>query len=212
MAIITSNENGSDAEEDTKEKVKNGHSESDVNTASEKEEETAERGDASESNEEESSDDGVEDLEDEVPKKKARISSPAGKSKKSPKKVNDEELAKKLQDEEFDTRPSRRCKSQPAKVKPKKTKKERPKGTSLYSRPCALLPPLSKVLGTDRMPRPEVVKKLWEIAKERNLQDPSNKQFMLCDEEMLELFGRKKVRLFGMMKHLKPYIKDLPQE
>ncbi|KAK7476452.1 hypothetical protein BaRGS_00032287 [Batillaria attramentaria] len=193
MAIITSNENGSDAEEDTKEKVKNGHSESDVNTASEKEEETAERGDASESNEEESSDDGVEDLEDEVPKKKARISSPAGKSKKSPKKVNDEELAKKLQDEEFDTRPSRRC-------------------TSLYSRPCALLPPLSKVLGTDRMPRPEVVKKLWEIAKERNLQDPSNKQFMLCDEEMLELFGRKKVRLFGMMKHLKPYIKDLPQE
>ncbi|PVD30539.1 hypothetical protein C0Q70_09807 [Pomacea canaliculata] len=159
--------------------------------------------------EEESADEDLKDEEEVVPKKKTKLA--PNKGKKSSKKVDDEQLAKQLQDEEFDTRPSRRCKTQPQKPKQQKAKKERAKGTSLYSRPCALLPPLSKVLGTDSMPRPEVVKRLWEIAKERNLQDPSNKQFMLCDEEMQELFGKKKVRLFGMMKILKPYIKDLPK-
>lgn len=153
--------------------------------------------------------DGFDDDEDDdVPRKKAKTTS-ASKGKK----VNDEELAQKLQDEEFDSRPSRRCKSQTTKVKRKEpAQKPRQKGTSLYSRPCALLPPLSNVLGTDRMPRPEVVKRFWAIAKERNLLDPSNKQFMLCEGEMFDLFGKKKIKLFGMMKHLKAYIKDLPQE
>jgi len=155
--------------------------------------------------EEEDDDSDITEIEDRevVPKKKAKVQSPS-------KKVNDELLAKQLQDE--DSRPSRRCKAQAATKKPRKQKSEKPKGTSVYSRPCELLPPLSTVMETDKMPRPMIVKRMWEIVKEKDLLDPKNKQFMLCDDEMLELFGKKKVRMFGMMKLLKPYIKDLPKE
>ncbi|XP_076473037.1 uncharacterized protein LOC143302308 [Babylonia areolata] len=155
-------------------------------------------------------DSGLDEIEDVVPKKKAKVQTSSKKSKSS-KKLNDEELAKQLQDDEG-LRPSRRCKAQPVVRKQKKPRKESAKGTSVYSRPCALLPPLDEVMGTDKMPRPMIVKRLWEIVKERDLLDPKNKQFMLCDTEMQGLFGKSRVRMFGAMKLLKPYIKDLPKE
>jgi chromatin remodeling complex protein RSC6 len=39
------------------------------------------------------------------------------------------------------------------------------------------------------MARHEVVKKVWAIIKERNLYDPKNKQFAICDDELLKVFG-----------------------
>jgi len=40
-----------------------------------------------------------------------------------------------------------------------------------------------------QLARKEVVKKMWDIVKERNLQDPKDKRFMLCDEELQKVFG-----------------------
>ncbi|CAL1542345.1 unnamed protein product [Lymnaea stagnalis] len=84
------------------------------------------------------------------------------------------------------------------------------KKTSLYSRPCHLSDLLAAVVGKSEMSRQDVLKTLWSIVKARNLQDPDDKQFMLCDAQMEALFGRKKVNLFGMMKYLKQHITDLP--
>ncbi|KAL8591609.1 hypothetical protein ACOMHN_030495 [Nucella lapillus] len=162
------------------------------------------------SNEDDDDDSDMGEIEDVVPKKKAKVQ-PSSKKSKSAKKLNDEELAKQLQEDEG-LRPSRRCKAQPVVRKQKKPRKEGAKGTSVYSRPCALLPPLTDVMGTDKMPRPMIVKRLWEIVKERELLDPKNKQFMLCDEEMRGLFGKARVRMFSAMKLLKPYVKDLPKD
>lgn len=171
-----------------------------------------ENGDDIEDNDDEEEDDSdLGEIEDVVPKKKAKMQ-PSSKKNQSPKKMNDEELAKQLQEDEGLLRPSRRCKAQQVVRKQKKPRKESAKGTSVYSRPCALLPPLDEVMGTDKMPRPMIVKRLWEIVKERDLLDPKNKQFMLCDTEMFGLFGKNRVRMFGAMKLLKPYIKDLPKE
>ena len=40
------------------------------------------------------------------------------------------------------------------------------------------------------MARKDVVKQMWAIVKERQLQDPANKQFMLCDDQLLKVFGK----------------------
>ncbi|KAJ8316788.1 hypothetical protein KUTeg_004692 [Tegillarca granosa] len=104
--------------------------------------------------------------------------------------LNDEEVAQKLQDEEN----SRKSRSRAAKRPPKPQKvrvKKKEKSTESkgkYGKPCLLSAELADVMGTDK--------------------DPKNKQFMLCDDQLYKVFGKKRVRTFGMMKDLKCHIKD----
>ncbi|CAI9733095.1 upstream activation factor subunit spp27 [Octopus vulgaris] len=156
------------------------------------------------------------------PRKKSRVKQ-SSKSKKPVKKtkkdnhgakkkeseLDDEELAKKLQEEEnnFRSRP-RSVKKTPAPPKKERKQKDGKARVSIYSKPCILSGELAVVMGTDRMARKDVVKSMWKIVKERELEDPKNKQFMICDEQLQKVFGRKRVRTFGMMKHLKNHIKD----
>lgn len=63
-------------------------------------------------------------------------------------------------------------------------------------------------MGQSEMARHEVVKKIWSIIKEKNLYDPKNKQFAICNAELLPIFGVKRFRTFGMMKHLKNHFHD----
>lgn len=72
-----------------------------------------------------------------------------------------------------------------------------------YTRAITLSPELAAVVGADQMARHEVVKKVWSIIKERNLYDPKNKQFAICDDELMKVIGVKRFRTFGMMKYLK---------
>ncbi|KAJ9597919.1 hypothetical protein L9F63_011206, partial [Diploptera punctata] len=72
-----------------------------------------------------------------------------------------------------------------------------------YTRAYNLSPELAAVVGADAMARHEVVKKIWAIIKEKNLYDPKNKQFAICDDELMKVFGVKRFRTFGMMKYLK---------
>ncbi|ODN06441.1 Upstream activation factor subunit spp27 [Orchesella cincta] len=77
------------------------------------------------------------------------------------------------------------------------------KGGTGFTKVIKLSPELSSVMGQPEMARHEVVKKIWSIIKEKNLYDPKNKQFAICNEELLPVFGVKRFRTFGMMKHLK---------
>jgi len=76
---------------------------------------------------------------------------------------------------------------------------------SAFTKSFKLSPELADVVGSDVMPRHEVVKKLWAVIKERELQDPSNKQYAICDDQLLTVIGVKRFRTFGMMKHLKDH-------
>lgn len=129
--------------------------------------------------------------------------------KMSDSELDDEQLAKKLQEEEnnFRSRP-RSVKRAPPPPKKERKPKEGKARVSIYSKPCLLSGELATVMGTDKMARKDVVKRMWEIVRERKLEDPKNKQYMLCDEQLQRVFGRKRVRTFGMMKHLKSHIKD----
>lgn len=89
--------------------------------------------------------------------------------------------------------------------KKKAPKKGGGKKQSAFTRSFKLSPELADVVGAEIMPRHEVVKKLWAVIKERELQDPKNKQFAICDEQLLKVFGIKRFRTFGMMKFLKDH-------
>ncbi|KAK6838119.1 hypothetical protein PG987_006400 [Apiospora arundinis] len=78
-----------------------------------------------------------------------------------------------------------------------------------FQKPFNLSAPLSEVCGGEpRLPRPQVVKKLWEHIKANELQDPSDKRQILCDEKMYAVFKQAKVDMFQMNKlvgnHLYP--------
>uniref|UniRef100_A0A1B6CH75 Uncharacterized protein n=1 Tax=Clastoptera arizonana TaxID=38151 RepID=A0A1B6CH75_9HEMI len=77
-----------------------------------------------------------------------------------------------------------------------------------YTKVCTLSPELAAVVGQDSMARHEVVKKVWAIIKEKNLYDPKNKQYAICNDELLKVFGVKRFRTFGMMKFLKNHFVD----
>jgi upstream activation factor subunit UAF30 len=81
-----------------------------------------------------------------------------------------------------------------------------PKKKTGFAKNCRLSPELARVMGNDEMPRHEVVKRMWAIVKERNLYDPENKQFAICDAELRVVFGVDRFRTFGMMKYLKHHI------
>ena len=51
-----------------------------------------------------------------------------------------------------------------------------------------------------------VVKRLWAYLKKENLQDPENKQFFTPDKLMEPVFGKEKIKAFGMAKYLKEHL------
>lgn len=74
-----------------------------------------------------------------------------------------------------------------------------------FTRSMKLSPELGALMGAESLPRHEVVKKMWTIIKSRDLYDPKNKQFAICDDELYKVIGVKRFRTFGMLKYLKSH-------
>ncbi len=66
---------------------------------------------------------------------------------------------------------------------------------------------LAAVVGTNPLPRGEVVSKMWDYIKKNNLQNPENKREILADDKLEPIFGKKKVTMFEMNKHLAQHLK-----
>ena len=65
---------------------------------------------------------------------------------------------------------------------------------------------LAAVVGTEPLPRGEVVSKVWEYIKKNNLQNPQNKREIVADEALKKVFGRDKVTMFEMNKYLAQHL------
>ena len=78
-------------------------------------------------------------------------------------------------------------------------KGKRPNGLQQPLRPSA---ELAAVVGPDPLPRGEVVSKIWEYIKSNNLQNPENRREILADEKLGKVFGKDRVTMFEMNKHL----------
>ncbi len=90
-----------------------------------------------------------------------------------------------------------------AKVKP-------PKGgnkANALQQPLKPSAELAAVVGEGPMPRGEVVSKVWEYIKAKNLQNPEDKREILADEMLKKVFGKDKVTMFEMNKHLAAHLK-----
>jgi chromatin remodeling complex protein RSC6 len=67
---------------------------------------------------------------------------------------------------------------------------------------------LAAVVGSGKLARGEVVKKIWDYIKKNNLQNPANKREILADAKLKPVFdGKDKVSMFEMNKHLAKHLK-----
>jgi len=66
---------------------------------------------------------------------------------------------------------------------------------------------LAAVVGAEPLPRGEVVSKVWEYIKQHNLQNPEDGREIVADEKLEAVFGKKKVTMFEMNKHLARHLK-----
>lgn len=66
---------------------------------------------------------------------------------------------------------------------------------------------LAAVVGSEPIPRPEVVKKLWEYIKKHDLQNPENKREIRSDAKLKPIFGKDSVTMFEMNKYVAQHLK-----
>src|SRR3954465_6358296 len=66
---------------------------------------------------------------------------------------------------------------------------------------------LAAVVGSDPLPRPEVVSKVWDYIKKNNLQNPQKKREIKADCKLEKVFGKKSVTMFEMNKYLAQHLK-----
>ncbi|KAH6612502.1 hypothetical protein C7974DRAFT_405722 [Boeremia exigua] len=80
--------------------------------------------------------------------------------------------------------------------------KKSPSRKGGFHKPMALSPPLAALLNETTLSRPQTVKKIWEYVKARDLQDPSDKRQIRCDDAMRAVFKSDRVHMFTMNKIL----------
>ena len=61
--------------------------------------------------------------------------------------------------------------------------------------------------GAAPLPRGEVVSKVWDYIKSNNLQNPEDRREILADDKLRKVFGKDKVTMFEMNKHLAQHLK-----
>ena len=80
-------------------------------------------------------------------------------------------------------------------------------------KPSALQKPLqpskelAAVVGSAPLARGQVVSKMWEYIRSHNLQNPENRREILADDKLRKVFGKDKVTMFEMNKHLAGHLK-----
>jgi chromatin remodeling complex protein RSC6 len=87
------------------------------------------------------------------------------------------------------------------------------KGTSGRKANPALMKPmqpskeLAAVVGSKPLSRPDAVSKIWDYIKKHNLQNPENKREIVADGKLKAVFGKDRVTMFEMNKHLFQHLK-----
>ena len=74
-------------------------------------------------------------------------------------------------------------------------------------RPVTPSKDLAEITGSDPLPRSQMVKKVWDHIKANNLQNPENKREIVADDKLRAIFGKGKVSMFEMNKHLSNHVK-----
>ncbi|KAG8384431.1 hypothetical protein BUALT_Bualt04G0117200 [Buddleja alternifolia] len=138
---------------------------------------------AAEENEEEINDEGVEEAAEE-----------------------EEEEGEEEEDEGEEEESSAASTARSSKKKRSSKKEEVKKRGGGFTKLCSLSPELQKFTGVPELARTEVVKLLWKFIRENNLQDPSNRRTIICNDTLRDLFGVDSIDMFQMNKALAKHI------
>ncbi|MQM17898.1 hypothetical protein Taro_050878, partial [Colocasia esculenta] len=79
-------------------------------------------------------------------------------------------------------------------------------GPGGLSKLCGVSPELQAIVGEPAMPRTQIVKQLWAYIRKNNLQDPSNKRKIICNDELRLVFETDSTDMFQMNKLLAKHI------
>jgi chromatin remodeling complex protein RSC6 len=91
---------------------------------------------------------------------------------------------------------------------PTKTpKKKASAGANGLQKPLRPSEELAAVIGSGPLARGQVVSKIWEYIRSHNLQNPENRREILADDKLTKVFGKDKVTMFEMNKHLTAHLK-----
>jgi upstream activation factor subunit UAF30 len=74
---------------------------------------------------------------------------------------------------------------------------------------CSVSPELQAIVGEPALSRTEIVKQLWVYIRKHNLQDPSNKRKIICDDALRIVFETDSTDMFKMNKLLSKHISPL---
>ena len=66
---------------------------------------------------------------------------------------------------------------------------------------------LAAIVGSAPLPRAQVVSKIWDYIRSHNLQNSENRREILADDKLRKVFGKDKVTMFEMNKHLAGHLK-----
>ncbi len=77
-----------------------------------------------------------------------------------------------------------------------------------FMKPLTPSKELAEIVGTNPLPRTEVVKKVWAYIKKNNLQDAKNGRNINADDKLKAVFnGKKTVSMFEMTKLVSNHLK-----
>ena len=91
---------------------------------------------------------------------------------------------------------------------PTKTREKKASGSKVNALQKPLQPSeeLAAVIGPGPLPRGEVVSKIWEYIRSHNLQNPENRREIVADDQLRRVFGKDRVTMFEMSKHLAAHL------
>ena len=95
----------------------------------------------------------------------------------------------------------------------KPTKAAKIEKPSKGNKPNALQQPLkpseelAAVVGGEELARGEAVSKVWAYIKANKLQNPKDGREIIADDKLRKVFGKDKVTMFEMNKHLAKHLK-----
>ncbi|KAJ1925912.1 hypothetical protein IWQ60_004252 [Tieghemiomyces parasiticus] len=133
---------------------------------------------------------------------KKRTFSELGMSTKPPKKKVEKD-------------PPKAAKGKASAKKTKKPKNPDPYATKIkapnnnFNKTMNVSPTLASIIKVDQASRPQMVKLLWIYIKANDLQDSSDRRFILCDDKLKELFHTNRISMFGMNKLLGAHLSDI---
>mmetsp|Transcript_112279 Transcript_112279/g.322784 ORF Transcript_112279/g.322784 Transcript_112279/m.322784 type:complete len:357 (+) Transcript_112279:182-1252(+) len=85
-------------------------------------------------------------------------------------------------------------------------KKRKPKKPGLQP-PYQLSKEMAAVVGKDILPRPQVVTALWEYIKKNDLQNPTDKRQIICDDKLKAIMGgNATVTMFNMNRYITDHL------